>query len=84
MTVHRVWAGREDLSRRIRARGRGDGVRLAGDDLIGRPDAVLDAVTAVAWRRQELLDAADVADAVVDSTGLSPTALARRVLPGDR
>lgn len=84
MTVHRLRAGREDLTRRIRSRGRGEGVRLAGDDLIGRPDAVLDAVAAGAWRRQELLDAEDVADAVVDATGLDPRDLARRVLPGDR
>jgi adenylylsulfate kinase-like enzyme len=84
MTLHRLWARREDLTRRIRARGRGEGVRLAGDELLGQPDDVLDAIAGQAWRRQERLDAADVADAVLDSTGVDPVDLAGRVLASAR
>jgi adenylylsulfate kinase-like enzyme len=84
MTLHRLWARREDLTRRIRARGRGEGVRLAGDELLGQPDDVLDAIAAEAWRQQERLDAADVADAVLDSTGVDPVDLAGRALASAR
>jgi hypothetical protein len=83
MTVHRLRATREDLTRRIRARGRGEGVRLAGDELLGQPDDVLDAA-AEAWRRQQRLDAVEVADAVLDTTGVAPGDLARQALGGAR
>jgi len=84
ITVHRLWARRGDLTRRIGARGRGEGIRLAGDELLGQPDDVLDAIAVQAWRQQERLDAADVADAVLDSTGVDPVDLASRVLASAR
>src|SRR5205085_4679111 len=71
MTLYRLRAGRDELARRVRARGRGDGVRLAGDRLVGRPAEVCDAAATEAWREQTRLDAVEVADAVVDTTGVS-------------
>ncbi|MGN6246024.1 MAG: hypothetical protein ACTHQ3_20435 [Motilibacteraceae bacterium] len=82
MTVFRLRASREDLARRIHARGRGDGVRLPGDELVGRTDEALDAVAAEAWRRQEGIDAAEIADVVLESSGVAPEDLACRVLQG--
>jgi AAA domain-containing protein len=80
MTVYRLRASREELARRVHARGRGDGVRLAGDRLLGQRQEVLESAAALAWCDQTRLDAADVADAVVDTTGVTPPDLAGHVL----
>ena len=80
LTVYRLRADREDLVSRIQARGRGEGPRLAGDQLVNQPPDVLEQAVAAAWQQQRRLDAADVADAVVDSSGAGATEVATRVL----
>jgi hypothetical protein len=80
LTVFRLRAGRHELARRVRARGRGQGVRLAGDGLLGQPQEVCEAAAGQAWRDQCRVDAAEVADAVVDVTGVTPADFVSQVL----
>jgi hypothetical protein len=80
LTVYRLWAGRQELARRVQARGRGQGVRLAGDSLLGQPQQVCEAAASQAWRDQTRVDAVEVADALVDVTRVSPADFVNQVL----
>jgi hypothetical protein len=55
-------------------------VRLAGDVLLGQPQEVCEAAAGQAWRDQCRVDAAEVADAVVDVTGVTPADFVSQVL----
>jgi hypothetical protein len=80
LTVYRLWASRQELARRVQARGRGQGARLAGDRLLERPREVREAAASQAWRDQTRADAVEVADALVDVSGVSPADFVSQVL----
>jgi adenylylsulfate kinase-like enzyme len=80
LTVYRLWASRQELARRVQARGRGQGARLAGDRLLERPREVREAAASQAWRDQTRADAVEVADALVDVSGVSPAEFVSQVL----
>lgn len=70
----------DDLRGRTAARGRGEGVRLAGDDLLGRSPAELEAVVADALDRSTFLAAHPAVDVVVDTTGRTAADVTDEVL----
>jgi GTPase SAR1 family protein len=80
LTVYRLRAGRQELARRVQARGRGQGARLAGDWLLDQPQEVCEAAARQAWHDQTRVDAVEVGDALVDVTGVSPADFVSRVL----
>jgi hypothetical protein len=80
MTLYRLRASRPELARRVQARARGEGVRLAGDWLLGQTQQVCEAAATEAWRAQTRLDAVEVADVAVDTTSVSAPDLVTRVL----
>ncbi|MBD7918903.1 hypothetical protein H9657_11520 [Cellulomonas sp. Sa3CUA2] len=68
LLVVRLRAGREQLRRRLTARSRGGGgPELAGDGLRGIDAAAVDAVLDAAITSQHRMDAAEVADIVVET-----------------
>lgn len=81
LTVCRLHAGRDTLRERILQRGRGLGaIGLAGDRLIGQPEAVLQAVADRAVAEAEVLGRAGVDEVRVDTDGRGVDDLADEVL----
>lgn len=80
LTLYRLQADREELVRRVQARGRGDGPRLAGDRLISQTSEVLDATANRGWSEQQHLEVERLGDVVLDTTAATPTELAAQVL----
>lgn len=80
MTVCRLHAGREELARRIAARGRGEGPALPGDPLSGQPAEVLDAAARKAAAEADALDAAGIGHARVETDGRTVDEVAALVL----
>ncbi len=79
LTTVRLTAGRSELGARALARSRGEMALLAGDDLVGSGDELLQQVVDDAARAQESRPvSAD--EVVVDTTGLAGSDAARVVL----
>jgi hypothetical protein len=81
VTVCRLTADEPTLRQRVFQRRLGYGPPLAGDNLIRQPADVLHAVVQEAARMDQLLNASDLGDVLVDTTGASideaATAIAR-------
>jgi adenylylsulfate kinase-like enzyme len=71
VTVCRLTGDEPTLTHRVFERRLGDRPLLAGDNLIGQSDDVLRAVVHEAARMDELLNASDLGDVLVDTTGTS-------------
>lgn len=68
----RLSAGRDELTERIRLRGRGAGPELPGDDLRGRPVAYLERFADLAVNEAASLERRQIGDFEIDTNGLSP------------
>jgi hypothetical protein len=79
-TVVHLHVEPDELRARVAARGRGEGVRLAGDELIGRSTAELDAVVDAALQREPRLRNHPDVDVVVDTTGRTSADVAVDIL----
>jgi hypothetical protein len=71
VTVCRLTADEPTLRQRVFQRRLGEGPPLAGDNLIGQSDDVLRAVVHEADHMDQLLNASDLGDVLVDTTGSS-------------
>ncbi len=80
MTVCQLHAGRDELTRRIAARGRGEGPALPGDPLGGQPTEVLDRIAEKAAAEADALDAAGIGHLRVDTDGRTVDEVAELVL----
>jgi hypothetical protein len=74
--VYRLHAGRRALTERVRLRGLGHGPPIAGDDLVGQSDAVLQRAADRATADAEALDAAGIGDVRIDTDGRSVSEVA--------
>jgi hypothetical protein len=74
-TLCRLHADRATLGERVRQRGRGQGPPIAGDDLVGQPDTVLQRVADAAAS-----DVDGIADLHIDTNGRSVEDLAEEIL----
>ncbi|MEJ3745690.1 AAA family ATPase [Actinomycetes bacterium KLBMP 9797] len=79
LTVCRLHAGSDELTRRILSRGQGGGPDVPGDWLRGRPEAFLRDVAAAAASSADALDRAAVGDLRLDTDGRSADDAARAV-----
>ncbi|MFD2082507.1 AAA domain-containing protein [Actinopolymorpha cephalotaxi] len=80
LTVCRLHAGREELTRRIQARGQGGSWWQPGDPLRGQPDSVLRQVAADAARVATGLEQAEVGDHRIDTDGRTVDEVVQAVL----
>jgi hypothetical protein len=69
VTVVRLRADRQSFEDHVRARVRGRGPRLAGDDLLDADRPHQERVVAAALAEQQVLDTAAVDDVVLDVSG---------------
>jgi len=67
ITLCRLRAGRDALTQRIRQRARPGGLELAGDELVGQPDIVLQHAIEAAVATGRQLARAEIGDLVVDT-----------------
>jgi hypothetical protein len=80
--VVRLEASAADLAERVAARARGEGVRLAGDDLLEQgPDEMAETVARAVVLQRDLREAPSgrPVDTVVDTTGRTPSDVADEV-----
>ncbi|GAB7193321.1 hypothetical protein NUM3379_40300 [Kineococcus sp. NUM-3379] len=80
VTLFRLHADEATLRGRVAARGRGEAPRLAGDRLVGAPQAVLRRALAGALEEQRRLAAEGTGDVVVHTSGRTPAEVAAAVL----
>lgn len=78
--VYRLRAAREVLARRIRARGQGEGLRLAGDRLVNQTLEVLQQTADTSWLDQERLDSFSLGDRMFDTSAATASEVAARIL----
>lgn len=78
LRVVRLTADETSLRNRIRARLAGHGVRLAGDDLIGRPEGEVEGIVARAMAEQARVSLGDAV--TVDTSDLEPAEVAAMLL----
>lgn len=79
VTLCRLTAGRDELTRRILRRGEPGGLELAGDQLLGQPDIALWQVIERAMRNADELERAGIGDLRVETDGRSVAELARDI-----
>lgn len=79
LTLCRLRAGRDQLTERILARGRGEGAALPGDELVGQPEAVLRRIADQAAHDAERLDHQRLGDLWVDTDGVTAEEVAQQV-----
>jgi hypothetical protein len=78
--LYRLHAGPEQLAERIRHRGLGGGPPIAGDELRGRPAAVLARAHEAAVAQAAALDRADLGDVRIDTDGRSVEDIAQEII----
>lgn len=85
ITLCRLRAGRDTLTQRILQRGQPGGLELAGNELVGQPDVVLQRAIERAVMTGRQLERGQIGDLVIDTNGRTPDELARliRSLAGD-
>lgn len=79
VTLCRLSAVRDELTRRILRRGEGGGLELAGDELVGQPAGLLHRVIESAVTAGEELERAGIGDLLVDTDGRAIEDVARIV-----
>jgi len=79
VTLCRLSAVRDELTRRILRRGEGGGLELAGDELVGQPAGLLHRVIESAVTAGEELERAGIGDLLVDTDGRAAEDVARIV-----
>jgi hypothetical protein len=79
ITVCRLHAGRRVLTERVMLRGQGQGPQIAGDELVGQPDAVLQRAAERAIADANALDAAAIGDLRIDTDGRSVPDIAQAI-----
>jgi len=80
LSVCRLHARRDELARRIRLRGRGEGWAQPGDPLRGRPAAHLSHVADLAAARADALERAGIGDLRVDTDGRTVEEITEAIL----
>lgn len=85
ITLCRLRVGRDTLTQRILQRGQPGGLELAGNELVGQPDVVLQQAIERAVMTGRQLERGQIGDLVIDTDGRTPDELARliRSLAGD-
>ena len=79
LTLYRLHAGPDELRDRIRQRAAGGGPPIAGDELRGQPEPVLDRAHEAAVAQAAALEHTDIGDVRLDTAGRTPDDIATEI-----